>query len=223
MSQSKATPKSTDVIPIPKKKKRRDSNSKKEETRIRYLTKFRNVVHDAMKSRGWKECSEGDAERSHTNWDVIWADREWMREVFDRIHLEPHQKVNHFRNHYELTRKDMMARNIKKLKRKLYRNGLIAELEKYNFIPLTYSLPHEYGIFVEEFRKNPPNSQWIMKPVGRCQGRGIFLFTKLSDIAEWKYQPKNYDVKKSGQIEHALFSLCHQFADWMLIEIAKRT
>jgi len=203
MAQSKATPKSTDYL----KKKRQDSNPKKKDRKsapIRFRTTFRNVVLDAMRSRGWKECSSVEAEVSHSNWDIMWADREWMREVFDRMHLEPHQKVNHFRNHYELTRKDMMARNIKRLKRKLYRNGLIAELEKYNFIPLTYSLPHEYGIFLEEFRKikTGSNSQWIMKPVGRCQGRGIFLFTKLSDIADWKYQPKYID-SKMGKMDDA--------------------
>ena len=27
---------------------------------------------------------------------------------------------------------------------------------------------------------------WIMKPIGAAQGKGIFLFSKLSEISEWK-------------------------------------
>jgi len=27
---------------------------------------------------------------------------------------------------------------------------------------------------------------WIMKPVGRAQGKGIFLVNKLSQVSEWK-------------------------------------
>ncbi|CBZ56283.1 putative tubulin-tyrosine ligase family protein [Neospora caninum Liverpool] len=38
-------------------------------------------------------------------------------------------------------------------------------------------------MFVEEFRKSP-NTLWIMKPIGRSQGKGIFLFERLSQIRE---------------------------------------
>ena len=27
---------------------------------------------------------------------------------------------------------------------------------------------------------------WIMKPIGKAQGKGIFLFNKLSQISDWK-------------------------------------
>lgn len=46
-------------------------------------------------------------------------------------------------------------------------------------------LPSEYGMFVEEFKRSP-GAVWIMKPIGRAQGRGIFLFNKLSQISDWK-------------------------------------
>lgn len=46
-------------------------------------------------------------------------------------------------------------------------------------------LPSEYGMFVEEFKRSP-GAVWIMKPIGKAQGRGIFLFNKLSQISEWK-------------------------------------
>lgn len=40
-------------------------------------------------------------------------------------------------------------------------------------------------MFVEEFKRKP-GTIWIMKPAGRSQGKGIFLFTDLKDIMEWK-------------------------------------
>jgi tubulin polyglutamylase TTLL9 len=46
-------------------------------------------------------------------------------------------------------------------------------------------LPVDYGLFVEEF-KNQAGAVWIMKPIGKAQGKGIFLFNKLSHINDWK-------------------------------------
>lgn len=40
-------------------------------------------------------------------------------------------------------------------------------------------------MFVEEFKRKP-GTIWIMKPAGRAQGKGIFLFTDLKDITDWK-------------------------------------
>ncbi|GFR74584.1 tubulin polyglutamylase TTLL5 [Elysia marginata] len=39
-----------------------------------------------------------------------------------------------------------------------------------------------------------PGTIWIMKPIAKSQGKGIFLFKKLKDITDWKrgveYQPQ---------------------------------
>lgn len=48
-----------------------------------------------------------------------WADREWVYACFDKMHLEPWQRLNHFRNGRELCRKDLMAKNIKRQRRAL--------------------------------------------------------------------------------------------------------
>lgn len=51
-------------------------------------------------------------------------------------------------------------------------------------MPLTYNLPSEYPIFLEEFKKAMKDkSIWIMKPIGKSQGKGIFLFQKLNEIS----------------------------------------
>ena len=35
----------------------------------------------------------------------------------DKVHLSDWQRVNHFPNHYELTRKDLLIKNLKRAKR----------------------------------------------------------------------------------------------------------
>jgi tubulin polyglutamylase TTLL9 len=64
-----------------------------------------------------------------------------------------------------------------------------AESQKFEFICQSYVLPQEHALFQEEFKRNS-GSVWIMKPVGKAQGKGIFLINKLSQIAGWKKDPR---------------------------------
>ena len=149
-----------------------------------FRTSFRNVVYDVLKARGWKETEGMD-------WDFHWAEKEWVTEFMDGIHLNPTQKLNHFRNHRELCRKDLLIKNLKRAKRMLQRDGGGEEAQKYDFWPQTYVLPGDYALFAEEFKRGAGGDNvWIMKPVGRSQGKGIFIFTKISQISKWKSESR---------------------------------
>ena len=78
-----------------------------------------------------------------------------------------------------------MVKNLKRFKRQFERDQNKVEAAKWDFFPTTFVLPSEYHMFVEEFKRKP-GTIWIMKPAGRAQGKGIFLFTDLKDITDWK-------------------------------------
>jgi hypothetical protein len=143
---------------------------------LRFRTTFRNTIYDLFRSKGWLETE------SETDWDVAWIDKDWMRENFMTLSpgFSDHQRINHFPNHYELTKKDNLIKNLKRTQRALQREGLLEEAAKYDFFPGTYVLPADYGLFVEEFKNHPAGTIWIMKPTGSAQGKGIFLFNKCA-------------------------------------------
>ncbi|TMW55878.1 hypothetical protein Poli38472_008526 [Pythium oligandrum] len=175
-----------------------NANANKPRGPIKFKTTFRNTIYDTMLRRGWKETTDSD-------WDFYWADREYIYELLDTVHLENTQRVNHFRNGRELCRKDHLIKNLKRAKRQMEKKikagedptPLEAEVGSYDFFPITYILPGEYSIFVEEFKRN--QGVWIMKPTSKAQGKGIFLFTKLSQISDWRtdyrWQPQNQQVE----------------------------
>lgn len=39
---------------------------------------------------------------SELDWDFFWADVHWIHDTFDHVYLQEHQRINHFRNHYEV-------------------------------------------------------------------------------------------------------------------------
>ncbi|CEP01144.1 Tubulin--tyrosine ligase-like protein 9 [Plasmodiophora brassicae] len=158
-------------------------------SQIRYRTAFHTTIGDVLRARGWKETD------SDLDWDIFWADATWIRDVYDHVHLETHQRVNHFRNHYELTRKDLLVKNLKRARRLLLKHGNSDEAAKYDFSPTTFNLPAEYSLFVEEFKKNPTTS-WIMKPIAKSQGKGIFLFQKLSEISDWRNRHRSFSKQQ---------------------------
>ena len=99
-----------------------------------------------------------------------------------KVRLNDNQLVNHFPNHYELTRKDLLVKNIKRFKGEMeivtLHSGEKLELNQ-EIIPTTFILPLEYSLFLEEFTKSQ-HKKWILKPAGRSQGKGISLVTKYS-------------------------------------------
>ncbi|CAM9174701.1 unnamed protein product [Ectocarpus fasciculatus] len=117
-------------------------------------------------------------------WDLHWSYTKWAVETmrFARK-LAPWQKVNHFRNSNELCRKDLMLKNLKKRRAQLHARGELAEAQEYNFFPVSFEMPKDYALFVEEFKES--GGIWVMKPSGAAEGKGIFLFTKLSDVKAW--------------------------------------
>ena len=162
---------------------------------IRFRCGMQNTIYDVLKNRtGWVEaCADGE-------WDFIWSDKCGIMEIYDNQYLEEHVKLNHFRNHYELTRKNLMAKNLKRLKKQIEREHGKIESSKLDFFPQTFELPSEYHMFVEEFKKQP-GQLWIMKPIAKSQGKGIFLFKRLKDIMDWKKEDyyRSIDEKREDK------------------------
>lgn len=75
--------------------KRKQKYGKPTNTTIKFKTNFRNTIYDTMIRRGWKETNDID-------WDIYWADRDYVYELLDTVHLENGQKVNHYRNGREV-------------------------------------------------------------------------------------------------------------------------
>lgn len=70
---------------------------------VRYKTDFEKfVVVSNCERRSWTRAFQDD------DWDFYWANVNTVKQIFlpeSGYRLDPHQIINHFPNHYELTRK----------------------------------------------------------------------------------------------------------------------
>uniref|UniRef100_A0A672ZPG2 Polyglutamylase complex subunit TTLL1 n=1 Tax=Sphaeramia orbicularis TaxID=375764 RepID=A0A672ZPG2_9TELE len=189
--------------------------------KVKWVTDIeKSVLINNFEKREWIQVTENE------DWNFYWMSIQTIRNVFSvdtGYRLSDDQMVNHFPNHYELTRKDLMIKNIKRYRKELEKEGSpLAEKDengKYiylDFVPVTFMLPADYNLFVEEFRKNP-SSTWIMKPCGKAQGKGIFLINKLSQIKKWSRDSRTSTfVAASSGKEAYVISLNGKLSYWIL-------
>ncbi|XP_046395527.1 polyglutamylase complex subunit TTLL1 isoform X2 [Ischnura elegans] len=166
----------------------------------------KSVLVSNFEKRGWVQVGPEE------DWNFYWAGTQTCRNLFSvdsGYRMHDHQTINHFPNHYELTRKDLLVKNIKRYRKELEKEGSpLAERSiatgaddtsvtgsgrQYlylDLVPVTFVLPADYNMFVEEYRKTPL-STWIMKPCGKSQGAGIFLINKLSKLKKWSRESKS--------------------------------
>lgn len=93
---------------------------------VRFRTNFNNCILEAFEARGYQKV-DGD------DWDIIWSEKEFIPELYEKK-LASHQRINHFKNYYELCKKDQLIKNLKKHKKGLERDGKNAEAAQYGFV-----------------------------------------------------------------------------------------
>ncbi len=92
--------------------------------------------------------------------------------------LNKYQKYNHFPITWQLSRKDNLYNNYKKLQIKFPND--------FKYMPETFVLPKDKEIFtlqVQNYELNK-NNIWLLKPVASSRGRGIRILTNFNDIPE---------------------------------------
>lgn len=136
---------------------------------------FNNILH------GWEQLPSGLG--LGMSWNLLWT---WQKPRLNMNQLLTWQRVNHFHDSKQLTRKDLLKKN---LQRFTDMTGKVAEA--FEIMPQTFLLPHEYTQFVKVFTEIEASrvetklqNYWIMKPVGMSRGRGISL---VRDVASLTY------------------------------------
>lgn len=133
------------------------------------------VIRQVFLEEGWQEFDED--EQDDSDWNMWWKTSRFRKCDYDN--LQPWQRLNHFPSATTITRKDSLARNLKRM-RGVY--GVSA----YNFSPIAFNLPNDYTKFVAEYTKQKEKSDknilWICKPADLSRGRGIFIFRELSEL-----------------------------------------
>ena len=81
--------------------------------RVKFATDMeKSVLMNNFEKRGWVQTAA-----ENNDWNFYWCAVNNMRGIFgidSGMRLQDNQMVNHFPNHYELTRKDLMVKNMKR-------------------------------------------------------------------------------------------------------------
>ncbi|XP_078086714.1 putative tubulin polyglutamylase TTLL2 [Mustelus asterias] len=133
------------------------------------------IVRDVLLERGWVEYDE--EEQDENDWNLYW------RSGFSNAEYEnimPWQRLIHYPKIIGITRKDNLARNLKRM------SGIYGSTT-YNFSPTAFILPNDYTKFVAEYTRDKKANggklgYWICKPVDLSRGRGIFIFQDIKDL-----------------------------------------
>ena len=146
-----------------------------------YYYKFHNsdvkLIRFTLEDNGFLESNKN-------NWSIMWHGGVVKSHVYQS--LTKYQKINHFPRTHEITRKDLMFKNIARMQ-------ALHGSRNFGFIPKTYILPQEAGEL--EYEMSNYSGLWIVKPTASSQGKGIFIASKFSDIPKRDYVVSQYIEK----------------------------
>jgi len=151
------------------------SHSMSEEAAVIYFkcseTRVPPVIRRVLLRKGWVEWDKDkDPEEL---WSLHWKSGRFKLSDWDRC--LSHQRINHCPKSSNITKKDNLHRNIKRLA------GSYGPI--FNFVPTTFVLPNEYVAFMREYAEREEEKPlWICKPSDSSRGRGIFLISDMSQL-----------------------------------------
>eukprot|EP00756_Hemistasia_phaeocysticola_P030706 Hpha_TRINITY_DN16307_c1_g1::TRINITY_DN16307_c1_g1_i1::g.59341::m.59341/K16600/TTLL2; tubulin polyglutamylase TTLL2 len=144
---------------------------------IRYDTeRVPPILLSQLKQRGWLEYDEEKAPEEQPPWNLWWKTSRFTVSQLAAPNY-PHQRLNHFPKTGEITKKDTLMRNIRRMK------GVFGQV--CDFLPTTFTLPGDYVKFCQDYaaaRDADPNTCYICKPSDMSRGRKIFLFRDIGEL-----------------------------------------
>ncbi|XP_031420969.1 tubulin polyglutamylase TTLL13-like isoform X2 [Clupea harengus] len=106
------------------------------------------------------------------DWMVYWTDCSVsMERIMD---MKRYQRINHFPGMIEICRKDLLARNLNRMRRLFPK--------EYNIFPKTWCLPTDYIEF-QGYCRMWKHKTIICKPESGCQGKGIYITRQPQGIS----------------------------------------
>nr|XP_009942415.1 PREDICTED: probable tubulin polyglutamylase TTLL2 [Opisthocomus hoazin] len=134
------------------------------------------IVREVLLERGWTEFDKKG--QDDTDWNLYWRNSPFR--MADHHSIKPWQRLNHYPEAVRITRKDYLARHLKRMKG-AYGSAL------YEFSPVAFIMPNDYMKFIAEYSKERESvgrrpSYWICKPVDLSRGRGILIFQDIKDL-----------------------------------------
>ncbi|NXN39531.1 TTLL2 polyglutamylase, partial [Rhinoptilus africanus] len=134
------------------------------------------IVREVLLERGWTEFDK--KEQDEADWNLYWRNSPFR--MTDHHSIKPWQRLNHYPDAVRITRKDYLARHLKRMKGS-YGSAL------YEFSPVAFIMPNDYAKFIAEYSKERQlvgrrPSYWICKPVDLSRGRGILIFQDIKDL-----------------------------------------
>lgn len=124
------------------------------------------LIKYLLEDNGFLEVPAGQP-----GWTISWFGGH--AKASDYQTMSRYQRVNRFPKLHEMTRKDLMYKNIAKMQ-------TLHGTRNFDFAPKTFLLPQEAGELEQEM--NEAEDYWIVKPCASSQGKGIFLVTRFAEI-----------------------------------------
>uniref|UniRef100_A0A3Q3ILJ9 Tubulin tyrosine ligase-like family, member 2 n=1 Tax=Monopterus albus TaxID=43700 RepID=A0A3Q3ILJ9_MONAL len=133
------------------------------------------LLREVLLERGWEEYDEGEQEEE--DWNLYWRGSAFHSSQYHN--LLPWQRLNHHPKTAGITRKDFLARNLRRMR-------VASGSALYDFSPTGFILPSDYTRFLAEYNQlhltSGESVYWICKPVDLSRGRGIFIFKDIKDL-----------------------------------------
>ena len=151
-------------------------------------------LHNIFKEKGWTEWNSKKHEENE--WNILFTTKRHFT-LSSSYSLSAFQKLNHFKRTSQITKKDHLTRNLKRMRANF---GKI-----YNFYPKTYQFPLQYSEFVTmtKQRNNASSNHGLtLSSNGNIQSLSInkMLKRQKSLLSSNKY------IKKSKAIESETFA-----------------
>ena len=140
------------------------------------------VLRETLRSLGWAEFDEEAPPESQRPANLWWRTNRFTASQITSAKY-PYQRINHYPKSSEITKKDSLARHLKRMRTV---HGPV-----YDYMPITFSVPNEYVTFCKFFsaeqakadEAGTPPPTYIAKPSDMSRGRKIFVFRAVHELS----------------------------------------